>query len=263
VRIDSSIISSLSELREIEQQRIADERAKVEAERAAEVEAREAAARAVVEAEEARKRAEREEIIRIEKAHVEAERAMRLRVQAEEAAERARHEAALEQDRLRQEIELRRAEIAKKRPRWMVVVTGVAVVAAIALVFVVVDRVNAAREAEQKAQAANAEYERAKAEVTKAKHDLEQIEGQLAEIDKQVTAAQNALLAATTEAERKHAKEEWDEAHRLELAAKQRQKEAHAAWCAKMRSRPVVVLKRCQDNPFLPECVVEVKNDCP
>ena len=49
-----------------------------------------------------------------------------MRVESAEAAERARQQAALEQSRMQQEMDLRRAEVAKKRPTWMLVVTGLA-----------------------------------------------------------------------------------------------------------------------------------------
>src|SRR5262249_35614528 len=132
MRIESSILASLSELRAIEQERIADERAAVERARAAEVEAKRVAEQARLDAEQARIRAEREQRMRIEQARLDAEREARMKVMAAEAAERARLETALEHQRVAEELELRRAEIAKKRPTWMLVVTGVALVATIA-----------------------------------------------------------------------------------------------------------------------------------
>src|SRR5262245_40732498 len=133
MRIESSILTSLSELREIEQQRIADEHAAIERERAAEREARRAAEQARSDAEAARIGAGRDERLRIEQARVDAEREARLRVEASDAAERTRYQAALEQRRLEEEMQLRRAEILQKRPRWMVAVTALAVVAAVGL----------------------------------------------------------------------------------------------------------------------------------
>ena len=64
-------------------------------------------------------RAERDELRRIEDAKIAAEREAWLRVEAASAAERARHAIALEEHRIAQELELRRAEVAKTRPTWM------------------------------------------------------------------------------------------------------------------------------------------------
>src|SRR5690606_8448283 len=72
MRVESSIMTSLSELRAIEQQRIADERAARERQRLAEIEARRVAEQARIAAEQARLRAEREERLRIEEARIEA-----------------------------------------------------------------------------------------------------------------------------------------------------------------------------------------------
>src|SRR5262249_42633942 len=147
-RFEPSVLASLHELKAIEEQRIADERAVVERARADELEARRAAEQARVDAEEARLRAERDERIRIEEARVAAEREARLRVEAHEASERARHQAELDHHRLEQEMELRRAEVAKKRPTWMLAVTGLAVCGGIALAVFAYERAQQATDSE-------------------------------------------------------------------------------------------------------------------
>ncbi|HEY5927364.1 MAG TPA: hypothetical protein VIV11_37025, partial [Kofleriaceae bacterium] len=154
MRVESSIITSLSELRAIEQQRIADERAAIERERAAEIETKRAAEQAIRDAEERRLREEREAIMRIEQARLDAEREARMRVEAAEAAERARFTAALEQQRMQEEHELRRAEIAQKRPTWMLVVTGMALVATIGLGWYAIDRARERDKADRDKQVA-------------------------------------------------------------------------------------------------------------
>src|ERR1041384_2324013 len=124
VRSEGSLVASLGELRAIEDQRIADERAggrgrggrqprrEVEAARLA----------AVREAEAARLAAVREAELAAERERAAAEREVRLRIEAEEAAARARHQIALDQQRLVEEIALRREVARRQRPRWMIAV---------------------------------------------------------------------------------------------------------------------------------------------
>src|SRR5436190_21839258 len=137
---ENSVLFSLRELRQIEENRVQEEDAAVKSAEDARRKAKEDAERKAREAEEAKIQAERDHQRSIEEARVAAEREARMRVEAGEAAERQRHQAALEQTRLAQEMELRRAEVAKKRPTWMLAVTGFALVAAIALVFFAVNR---------------------------------------------------------------------------------------------------------------------------
>jgi hypothetical protein len=127
---ESSVLFSLRELRDIEHRRVADEKAVAKA-------AEEAKERARV-AEVARVAAEREAAEAAERSRKEAELAARnrqlaedaIRIQETEARLRAEALARLESDRLAYEVELRREEIARKRPRWLIgVATGCAVVA--------------------------------------------------------------------------------------------------------------------------------------
>src|SRR3954469_16021543 len=167
-RFEGSLMTSLAELRAIEHERIASERAAVVAEAEARTRAAADAAAREQAAAEAKVAAERAEAIRIAKEREDAERAARMHVEAAEAAERARLAAALEQERTAQEMELRRAEIAQKRPRWMVAVTISAVLAAGALTWFGFDRYAQAQQAQASEQAAldaknQAEKEKAEA----------------------------------------------------------------------------------------------------
>src|SRR5688572_10558494 len=118
-RPDSSVLFSLRELRDIEHQRVADERNAAKA------------------AEEAKERARAAEVARVAaelaaaeaaaKSRKEAELAARkrqldedaIRIQETEARMRAEALVKLESERLAYEVELRREEIARKRPRWL------------------------------------------------------------------------------------------------------------------------------------------------
>src|SRR6185312_14933614 len=146
---ENSVLFSLRELRQIEESRVQEEEHAVRSAEEARIRAKEEAERKVRDAEEAKIREERDHQRSIEEARVAAEREARMRVEAGEAAERQRNQAALEQQRLQQEMELRRAEVAKKRPTWMLAVTGFAIVAAIGLIFFAIQRKQAADEADR------------------------------------------------------------------------------------------------------------------
>lgn len=222
MRVENSIITSLSELREIEKERIADEKAAVERERAAAIEAKRAAEQAKLAEDEARKRAEREEIIKIQLAQAEAEKQVRLRVQAEEAAERARLQAQLDEVRMREELELRRVEVAKKRPTWMVAVTALAFVAACGLTWFAVERARDKAVADEKRAAAELAAKQAADEQTKMAKQLDELKLAIDEQDKLLTKAQNALLAAQTKADIAKAKADIDAANKAKAIAKER-----------------------------------------
>jgi hypothetical protein len=208
MRIESSIITSLSELRAIEQQRIAEERATVEREKQRVIDEARAAELARVLAENARIEAERQERIRIEQARADAEREARMRVEAAESAERMRLAAELEQRRMAEEIELRRAEVAKKRPTWMIAVTAVAFVTAIGLSVFAASKSNDAERAHDKAAAAQRQQDDAKRELADAIAKLDGLQADVAKSDQALEDLRQRLIAAQTEADRKRLEKE-------------------------------------------------------
>jgi len=223
-------MTSLAELKSIEQQRLADERAAV-------IRADELRLQAMLDAErearEAREEAERaayDRQLALERARVDAEREARLRVEAAEAAERARQQAVLEQERAQQEMELRRAEVAKKRPTWMLVVTALALVAACVLVVFTVealgasDQANQARiEAENRAKAKDEETARMRAELDKLEASLEVLDGQVSSAMDRVIAAQGKAATDAAAAElRRLRQERADQARRAEELRRKR-----------------------------------------
>jgi hypothetical protein len=233
MRIESSIITSLSELRAIEQQRIADERQALERARAAEIEATRAAEQARVAAEQARVRAERAELMRIEQARLEAEHEARMRVEAAEASERARLTAALDEQRLAEEMELRRAEVAKKRPTWMVVVTGLALLATIGFGWFAMERARESEQARQQQAAADHARDAAKEQARQAQVELDRLTDRLDTLDAQVALAERTLVGAQTRAEREAAaaaiaaaRQQRAEIRRQQLEAERRRLEA-------------------------------------
>ncbi|HUS29585.1 MAG TPA: hypothetical protein VMZ53_13825 [Kofleriaceae bacterium] len=240
-RIETSIMTSLSELRDIEKQRIADERNAAERARNAEIEAKRAAEQAKVDAEEARKRAEREEIIKIQLAQAEREKQARLRVEAAEAAERARLAAELEAQRMAAEVELRREEVARKRPTWMVAVTAVAFVASIGLGVFAYNRAQDTAKAEQAARAAQLRQEQARQDAAEAQRGLDKLKLESDERAKRVAALELELQGKIDAAKAEEIKKKLADEKKAEDAAK------HEAWLLEQkrlsdeRNRPVDV----------------------
>ncbi len=213
-------MTSLHELRAIEQQRIADERAARDQAREAEEHARRAAEEARLAEAAARERAEREERLRVEEARAAAEREARMRVEAHEAAERARLAAQLEQERLAHEIELRRADIAKRRPKWMVAVTVVALVGALGFGALAIDRMRDADSSQQAKARADAERAAAKQEAADAVAKLEAMQRTLDDLDAKVRDAQHAVATATNKLELEQAQARLNEANRKAAEAR-------------------------------------------
>jgi len=228
MRVESSIITSLSELRAIEQQRIADERAAVDRERAAQVEAKRAAEQAIRDAEEKKLREEREALMRIEQARVDAEREARMRVESAEAAERMRLQAALEQQRMAEENELRRAEIAKKRPTWMLAVTGLALVATLGFGYYAYERNEERQAAELAANHAENAKREAQQMAKEAREELDRLAKQMDEQDATLTNAQNALLVAQNQADRDKIAADIRKANERKAEIKKQQADAKA-----------------------------------
>jgi hypothetical protein len=241
MRIESSIVTSLSELRTIEQQRLVEERASLERQRQHEAEARRAAEQARREAEEARQRAEREELVRLEIARAEAEREARLRVESAEAAERARLQIALDQQRMTEEMELRRVEVAKKRPTWMVAVTAVACLAAVGLTWFAIDRSSRMAEAERRRNEAIALAMQADVEKHEAAKKVARLEQSLADFEAQVDQAEKDVAAAQNDADRKRAADALAEAKQRKRDARKAADEAKAILDKQIRNTPLDV----------------------
>ena len=218
-------MTSLHELRAIEQQRIADERAAREHVReAAEAAVRAAEAARLAEVA-ARETAVRDERLRLEQARVEVEREARLRVEAHEASERARLAAQLEQHRMAQELELRRADIAKRRPTWMIAVTVIALAGGIGFGVLAVDRMHQAETAQAAKARADADMATAKQEAAQAVAQLDAMQKTLDDLDSKVREAQHAVAVASNALELKHAQQLLADANRKASEARAYQAE--------------------------------------
>ena len=215
-------MTSLDELRAIHSQRIADERATFEAERMAVVENRRRAELAQRAAAEAQLRAEREAQIRLEEARAAAEREARMKLEATDAAERTRYAAELDAQRQAQEMALRREEIAKKRPRWMLAVTAIAVAAGITLAYFAVQSSRDADEASHKRVIAEQEKDKARQVAEAADDQLAVIENDLDTVHAKLEKALQVLATADKEAERIRARQAVAAAQAGEAAERRR-----------------------------------------
>lgn len=243
-------MTSLAELRAIEEERIAAERAAI----TAEIEARK---RAVIEAEQRERDAAEAQIaeeIRIAREREQAEREARMHVEAVEAAERARLAAALEQERTAQELDLRRQEVAKKRPTWMVAVTIGAVLAAGALTWFGYDRYQQAQAANEQEALAKRGLEEANRQRQEALDAMTRMDAQLGDLSTKVDRALDQIAAADTAAARMAAKRNLDRL-RAQEAEIQRQRAIEKARIEKInRNKTVNFSEECKNNPFAKGC---------
>lgn len=249
MRIESSIMSSLSELKAIHHERIADEQASFERARMAEIEARRAAEEAVRAAADAKLREEREAQVRIEEARVAAEREARLKLEVAEAGQRARYAAELEQQRQLQEAELRRAEIAKQRPKWMIAVTGVAIAAGIALGAFAIQSAREAEAAQAKQVIADHEKQAAREQAAQARSDLEGLEKSMDASDAKLAALTKSLEIAQSDADRLRIKHEIDEQNKIAADNRRRIDEINAKKWKHDRDHPLDQ-SSCVDTPL-------------
>lgn len=211
---ENSVLFSLRELQKIEEDRVSEEEAATRAAEEAKIRAQMEAERAKREAEEAeRRRIEDEERRKVE----EAERLRReeqMRLQEAETRARIQAQAAIEQQRVQQELEIRRVEASKKRPTTLIAIAGVLVVLVGLLIYWVVQK-QAAEEKARKEAAAKAEEadkeRKAKEEEAerrrKAEERAKKQEKLLAELQTEMTAAQNAFDKAQNDADRRKARD--------------------------------------------------------
>ncbi len=212
------MLASLAELKAIEHQRIAEERAAVEAaqdSRAAAIEReiadREARRQAEVDAERAAR-------IRIEEAKAEAEKQARLAAAAAEAATHERHRIALEQERQAAELQLRRELIARKRPTWMIAISAIFGVAAVGLLWLAVQSDRESTAAAERARAAVREAELAHVGLVTARQQLAVFARQLEQLDAEIAALTAKLGTARTAIEVAGVQRDLDAAAKHRLA---------------------------------------------
>jgi len=244
-REHASVVASLSELRAIEEQRIADELAARRAAEHARLAAIAAAEEARREADLARQREAHAAQLRIEQARLDAEREARMALEAAQAAELARQQAALAEQRLVQELDLRRQEIAKQRPTWMVVVTALATLAAGALVWFAIERQRDVDAAQRERDASEARATTAKREMEEARAVLVKIEAEVAELDRRNDVLIAQLAKAQTAAEIREAKAAADREQAYQREVRERIRKQREAAEKAIRGQKVKIDEKC------------------
>ena len=252
---ENSVLFSLRELRQIEENRVQEETEAVRSAEEQRVRAREAAERAVRDAEDARVRAERDAQLQIETARENAEREARMRVESAEAAERQRQQAALEQQRLQQEMELRRADIAKKRPTWMLAVMGFALVAAVGMIFFAIRSRSESEEAEKAKARAEEIAKQAVKDAEEAQQKVERLAADLADLDKKVSAAVDSVVSAQNDADRAGATAKLKQLQKDKYEMEARIAEAKAIAARKERLKGAKISAECKANPLAKGCM--------
>ncbi|MBA3458131.1 MAG: hypothetical protein H0T42_33935 [Deltaproteobacteria bacterium] len=182
-------MSSLAELRLIEEERVAAERAALVAAEETRRRDIELAQQRQRDQEARRVQADRDAALALEHARVQAEREIRMQAEVAEAGERARHQAVLDEQRLAQEMELRRAEVARKRPTWMVAVTAFAVLASVGSSAFAIDRQRAIDDAVAAKQVSERDRQAARDDARGSRQELEAVQAALKNLENRVTAA--------------------------------------------------------------------------
>ncbi|HEU5055386.1 MAG TPA: hypothetical protein VFU21_02620 [Kofleriaceae bacterium] len=121
---ESSVLFSLRELREIEEERIQEEQTAKKRAEEERIRAQQEAERRAREEEEARRRAAEEAERAARDAVERREREERLRVEEAERRARVEAQADIEQQRMQKELEIRAIEAQKKKPTWLIAVAG-------------------------------------------------------------------------------------------------------------------------------------------
>ncbi len=182
-------MSSLAELRALEEERVAAERAAMTAADDTRRRDIELAEQRKVEVEARRLQADRDAMLALEYARANAEREIRLGAELAEVAGRNRHQATLDENRLAQEMELRRAEVARKRPTWMVAVTAIALLAGVGSSAFALERQRAMNDAISAKGISERDRQAAREEARATQRDLKEVQAALADLERKLAEA--------------------------------------------------------------------------
>jgi hypothetical protein len=245
---ENSVLFSLRELRTIEENRVQEEE---DASRSAE----EARLRAKMD-EERRKReeadaiakAEADELRRIREEELRRNHEATVRVGEASARAQAEHQAKLDQERLQHEMDIRRQEVSKKRPTWLLVVAGVLAVAIGISIYLIIQR-NAENKRKQQENSELAAQNAEKDKIIKASQDqiatlnasMEELQGQLDDLDKQLDDALDAIKNAKTDTDRQAATARVDTVRKKKQQVKTQQEETKTK---------INLSQECLNNPL-------------
>ena len=151
-------------------------------------------------------------------------------------------------------MELRRAEVAKKRPTWMLAVTAIAVLGIVGAVFLTINAFSDKSHAED----AKSQAEKDRDEAVKQAHDAqdkaEAAAKEVANLGGEVNDAQAAVAKANTQAERDAANQRLAQLQKAQADAQRRAAEAAEAARHAQRIQGISVSKECQNNPLAKGC---------
>lgn len=235
---ENSVLFSLRELRDIEQTRVRSE----EQQR---IEAQEAERRRIEDerrrVEDEHRRREEEERMRLEEIERQRREEM-LRLQEAERRAQIEAQAALEQQRMAHEMELRRQEISKKRPTWLLAVVGVLVVLGGGLG---VWGYQAYQEGQIKAE----QIKQRERELAELQQQQVALAAEIEKLNQQIEDAQTKLAAATTAEEKAAAQQQLDSL-RAEAKAKRNRKKEVDDRSKQTGGRKIEISEACRKNPL-------------
>jgi cell division protein FtsB len=237
---ENSVLFSLRELRDIEQTRVRSEEEQRLHNQEAERRRIEDERRRV---EDERRRREEEERMQFEQLERQ-RREEDLRLQEAERRARIEAETSLEQQRLAHEMELRRHEISKKRPTWLLAVVGVLVVLGGGLGVWGYQTYQERQAAQAQAQAS-----------AKALAELEQqriaLEAEIGNLNQQIGDAQAKLATASTAEERAAAQQELANLNAEAKKKRDRKKQVDSKSSeVKTGGRKIEMTEACRKNPL-------------
>jgi colicin import membrane protein len=243
---ENSVLFSLRELKQIEEKRVAEEEQAAREQEMARIRAKEDDERRRRDADEAKVRAAQDEERRIREAAEQRAREDAMRLQEAEVRARQDAQAALEAQRLQQELEIRRTEANKKRPIKLIALFATILVAGAGyFAYTQIKKADDAKAIADQAQrdmlAAQQKSEELLAEVNSMQIAVAEGQRQLDDAQKQVDNAKDADARAAAEVKLKALREQQAaRAERLAQIKAAQEKEA----------RKVKIKKDCVDNPL-------------
>ncbi|MFO0634937.1 MAG: hypothetical protein U0168_18995, partial [Nannocystaceae bacterium] len=204
---ENSALTALSELRNLEANRVASEEAERQAAVMAEQRARDEAERRAREEADRVARAQAEEFARQQAEQEAREREERIRIHEAEVRARADHDARLREEQMRLDAQMKLAE-KKAKPKWPLVVVPLLVVGLGGIGFFAW-RSHVRAEEERKAAAERDEQYRA--EIASMNERFAVLEGEQERLEKDREELNGRLAAATTDAERAKIRAEMEE----------------------------------------------------
>jgi uncharacterized protein YqfA (UPF0365 family) len=133
-------------------------------------------------------------------------------------------------------------------------VTGLALVAAVGLIFFALQRKRESDEANAAKERAEEVTRKAVQEAKDAQEKVEKLSNDLADLDKKVNSAVDAVMTAQNDADRNSARANLEKLRREKFEMEQRIQAARAAAAKAERAKGVHLSKECLENPLAKGC---------